>query len=109
MIIKTRQEAIQVVNSIIERLKSLYGLDDMLDDGCDSQDWNQNRRYASIDSVISSIHEELAGYDFEFMPSSECDRIWKEAWNGDKSVPLPEVKYNHAIEYANRLLAIWEN
>lgn len=65
--------------------------------------------FGGWDSVISSIHEELAGYDFEFMPSSECDRIWKEAWNGDKSVHLPEVKYNHAIEYANRLLAIWEN
>lgn len=33
MIIRTRQAAIQVVNSTIERLKSLYGLDDMLDDG----------------------------------------------------------------------------
>lgn len=99
------EKAKQALNSIIARLKSLY-MDDVLDDGCDSHDEEQNRNYVCINREINSINEELAGYDFEEMSSEECDRIWKDSWNGYTDVHLPEVKYNHAIEYANRLLTL---
>ena len=105
MTIKTTEEAKEKLNSIIARLISLNA-EDMLDDGCDSNNQVQNRRFVSANSVINSIHSELAGYDFDMIPSSDCDRIWGEAWNGGTNCHLPEERYNHAIEYANRLLAV---
>lgn len=106
MTIKTTEEAKEKLNSIIARLNSLYDAEDMLDDGRDDNNQSQNRRFVSVNSVINSIHSELAGYDFDMIPSSDCDRIWKESWNGCTNFHLPEERYNHAIEYANRLLAV---
>lgn len=106
MTIKTVEEAKGMLNSIITRLNTLYDAEDMLDDGRDDNNQIQNRIFVSVNSVINSIHSELAGYDFDMIPSSDCDRIWDEAWNGGTNHHLPEERYNHAIEYANRLLAV---
>ena len=106
MTIKTVEEAKGMLNRIITRLNTLYDAEDMLDDGRDDNNQIQNRIFVSVNSVINSIHSELAGYDFDMIPSSDCDRIWKESWNGGTNHHLPEERYNHAIEYANRLLAV---
>lgn len=109
MTIKTKEDAETMLNGIITRLTSLYDAENMLDDGRDDNNLSQNRRFVSVNSAINSIHSELAGYDFDVIPSADCDRIWKEAWNGNTDYHFPEVKYNHAIEYANRLLAVLDN
>lgn len=106
MTIKTVEEAKGMLNSIIARLNSLYDSEDMFDDGSDDNNQSQNRRFVSVNNAINSIHSELACYDFDMIPSSDCDRIWMEAWNCDTNHHLPEKRYNHAIEYANRLLAV---
>lgn len=105
MRIETKEKAKEMLNGIIKRLGSLYNPEDMLDDGYDSHDEEQNLRYRYIVRELNSIREELAGFDFDCIPSSECDRIWKAAWEGSTDRNLPEVRYNHAIEYASRLIA----
>ena len=109
MTIKTVEEAKGMLNSIIARLNSLYDSKDMFDDGSDDNNQSQNRHFVSVNNAINSIHSELAGYDFDMIPSSDCDRIWMEAWDGGTNHHLPEERYNHAIEYANRLLAVINN
>lgn len=104
MMITTKEEAKKVLNLCITKLTSIDNADDMLNDGCDENDEQQNKSYGEISKEVNSIHEKLAFMDFEFISSDECDRIWKEAWNGSQDKHLPENKYNHAIEYANRLI-----
>ena len=106
MTIKTVEEAKGMLNSIIARCNSLYDAEYMFDDGRDDNNQSQNHRFGSVNSVINSIHSELACCDFGMIPSSDCDRIWMEAWNCGTNHHLPEERYNHAIEYANRLLAV---
>lgn len=102
--ITTKEEAKKVLKLCITELTSINNADDMLNDGCDENDEQQNKSYREISKEVNSIHEKLASMDFEFISSDECGRIWKKAWNGNKNVHLPENKYNHAIEYANRLI-----
>ena len=45
MIIETKAEAKEMLNGIIKRLGSLNNPEDMLDDGYDSHDEEQNLRY----------------------------------------------------------------
>lgn len=105
MKIETKAEAKEILNGIIKRLGSLYNPEDMLDDGYDSHDEEQNLRYRYIVRDLDSIRSELADFDFDCISSSECDRIWKAAWEGSTDHNLLEVRYNHAIEYARRLIA----
>lgn len=102
----TNLEAKTKLESILERLISTPNLDDMLDDGADSGDAVQNGRFVNVCSDVNAIHKELAKLDFEFLSSEECNRIWVEAWYGTSTTHLPEDRYNHAIRYANRILAV---
>lgn len=104
MLIVDKMQAKNVLNLCITQLKSIDNADDMLNDGRDENDVQQNQSYCAISRKVNSLHEKLAFMDFEFLKAEVCDRIWKEAWNGCQDMHLVENKYNHAIEYANKLI-----
>lgn len=102
----TKLEAKTKLENILERLISTPNLDDMLDDGADSGDAKQNGRFVNVCSVVNAVHQELVNLEFDFLSSEECDSIWEEAWDDYSDPKLPEDRYNHAIRYANRILAV---
>ena len=100
----TNLEAKTKLKSILKRLNSTNNIDDVLEDGCDSGNTKQNRRFVNVIRVINDVHLELAKLDFESLSSDECDEIWNESWDGLYSSNLPEERYNHAIRYINGIL-----
>lgn len=101
----TKEESIKALQEFVHKFADISDseAEDMFDDGRDSGDEEQNRRYCNISSKINKLHNEVCGYKFDCIPEVACQRIWRNTWGNGES-HLPEVKWNHAIDYANGLI-----
>lgn len=90
-----------MINKLNQLRQELIGItdDNILDDGCDSGDVEQNARYSGTVRKTDDIISEIAGIDIDGI---DCDQLWRDAWAGINS-SLPEDKYNHALRYIELL------
>lgn len=104
-IFSSKEEAINGLNEFLDKFKPITQseVDDMFDDGSDSGDREQNARYCRIAAKIGSLHNEIANYEFSFVPEFVTNRIWREAW-GKGPAGLPENKWSHAVGYAHKMI-----
>ncbi len=102
------EEAKEFAHKVINNLNAL-NTDDIMDDGCDSCDAEQNHRFTMATDIIDDLQDQLAVIEIDGVSSQTLDREWKKAWgNGGRYSysHLPESKIEHAIEYANWILTL---
>lgn len=91
-----------------QAIKSLGGVDpdNIMDDGHDSNDEAQQRRFCSSSGDVNYWHKELANIDIDRISKEKMDSAWYSAWGGASCTHLPEVRINHAIKYAEWILSL---
>lgn len=91
-----------IINKLNQLKQELIGTtdDNILDDGRDSGDVEQNARYSGTVRKTDDIISEIAGIDIDGI---DCDQLWRDAWAGIGNCNLPENKYNHASKYIELL------
>ena len=102
---KTIEEAKQIAQQVINALAAPH-LDDMMDDGRDTGDVEQNARFTRAVNDVKKIHQQLANLEIEGISSQTLDEEWRKAWGGSHNPHLPECKHNHAIRYAKWILSL---
>jgi|SRR5574344_834013 hypothetical protein len=97
----TKQEAINVIKECVKTISTVT--DAIFDDGRDSESKEQNRDYAIQVKKIDKVEKTLATMHIEDISDDELDQLWRSAWKGNRTAHLPEVRYNHAMEFMMRL------
>ncbi len=105
MNMKTIEEAKQIAQQVINALTAPH-LDDMMDDGRDTGDVEQNARFTRAVNDVEKIHQQLANLEIEGISSQTLDEQWSKAWGESHNPHLPECKHNHAISYAEWILSL---
>lgn len=105
MNMKTIEEAKQIAQQVINELAAPH-LDDMMDDGRDTGDVEQNARFTRAANDVEKIHQQLANLEIEGISSQTLDEEWRKAWGESHNSHLPECKHNHAIRYAKWILSL---
>lgn len=93
----------------IKELKKLKNIligttDDILDDGRDLGDCEQNSRFVNEYQKISYVGKQLAFFEFEGISESDLDYLWWLGWGDYDDRTASEVKYNHHIRYIDYLI-----
>ena len=96
-------------NEVLKKLddfeKSLVNTtEDILSDGYDSGDIEQNNNFTKQVDNIDGINTKLAEINIDGISSSVLDEMWIRAWKDvHLEHHLPEAKNNHDIIYINLL------
>ena len=56
-------------------------------------------------SEVEKLHESIANENFG-VDKAVLDELWRDAWESDRNIHLPEVKNNHDIRYLNKVIEL---
>lgn len=96
-------EAKEIAKKSLARLDVVT--DDIMDDGRDSGNVNQNRRFCKNVNIIDDVEKTLARIEIDDIENSSVrlDAEWYFAGK-DQPTSLPEGRYNRAVRYAHFLI-----
>ena len=80
--------------------KLLSVTDDILEDGVDSEDREQNTRFCRECDKIDDVYCTLSKLeDIDGIKHNELESMWNKSWNNMTDTHLPEVRCNALSEY----------
>lgn len=98
----TKEKALEELDKIREALINSSSPEDIMDDGSDNCDVEQNERFSKQYCNIESINAQLAKMDIQGVDYEVLNTMWSRSY-GNGLPHLPEVRYNHCIEYIDSI------